>query len=98
MKAPEHLSDESKRVWRRIEKEYELTPDAALLLRAALENWDRAQTARELVTREGIVSGNRRHPAIDVEKQAYGLFQRFMRQLGLDIEPPRAPGRPPAAF
>ena len=97
MKAPEHLSAESKTTWRRIAKEYELTPDASLLLRAALENWDRAQTARELVNLEGIVIEKHRHPAIDVEKQAYGLFHRFMRQLGLDIVPPGPTGRPPSS-
>ncbi len=96
MKPPKHLSPESQKAWRRIGTEYELTPDAALLLRAALENWDRAQQARELVNLEGIVTGGKRHPATDVEKQAYGLFQRFMRQLGLDIVPPGPVGRPPS--
>lgn len=94
MSPPKHLTDESKRAWRRISREYELTPDAGLLLRAALENWDRAQAARELVNREGMVLGEKRHPACDVEKQAYGLFQRFMRQLGLDLMEPGPPGRP----
>jgi hypothetical protein len=39
MEPTKHLTPESKRVWRRIEAEYELSPDAAMLLRAALENW-----------------------------------------------------------
>ena len=91
---PKHLSAESQRTWRRVATEYELTPDAELLLRAALENWDRSQQARELVNREGLVISGRRHPATDIEKQAYGLFQRFMRQLGLDIVPPGPVGRP----
>lgn len=94
MKAPKHLSPESKRFWGRIVSEYDITPDAALLLRAALENWDRAQSARELVSREGLVMNGKRHPATDIEKQSYGLFQRFMRQLGLDIAPAGAVGRP----
>lgn len=97
MKAPKHLSDESKRTWRRIAAEYELTPDAAGLLQVALECWDRAQQARELVTREGIVLGGKRHPATDVEKQAYGLYLRSMRQLGLDIAPAGPVGRPPGS-
>jgi P27 family predicted phage terminase small subunit len=94
MTPPKHLSSESKKTYRRVAEEYDLTPDAEMLLRAALENWDRAQAARELVTAEGLVQGGKRHPAIDVEKQAYGLFQRFMRQLGLDILPPGPVGRP----
>jgi P27 family predicted phage terminase small subunit len=94
MRAPLHLSAESRRTWARIIAEYDITPDAALLLRAALENWDRAQAARELVSREGLVLNGKRHPATDIEKQSYGLFQRFMRQLGLDIAPAGPVGRP----
>lgn len=94
MRPPEHLTAESKHTWRRISREYELTPDAALLLRGALECWDRAQSARELVTREGLVIDGKRHPGCDIEKQSYGLFQRFMRQLGLDILAPGPVGRP----
>lgn len=94
MNPPKHLSAESKRTWRRVAAEYELTPDAELLLRGALECWDRAQAARTLVNREGLVVNGRRHPACDVEKQAYGLFQRFMRQLGLDLIEPGPAGRP----
>ena len=94
MTIPKHLSAESKRTWRRVAGEYDLTPDAEMLLRGALENWDRAQAARELVSREGIVLNGKRHPAVDVEKQAYGLFQRFMRALGLDVAQPGPVGRP----
>jgi P27 family predicted phage terminase small subunit len=94
MAIPKHLSPESKRTWRRIAAEYNLTPDAELLLRAALENWDRAQAARAMVTADGLVIDGKRHPAVDVEKQAFGLFQRFMRQLGLDVIQPGAVGRP----
>lgn len=94
-RVPAHLSDESKKTWRRIASEYELTPDAAMLLQTAMENWDRAQAARELVTREGLVLNGKRHPATDIEKQCYSLFLRTMRQLGLDIVPPGPVGRPP---
>jgi len=94
MQPPKHLTIESKRTWRRVANEYDLTPDAQMLLRGALENWDRAQAARELVNSEGLVRNGRRHPAVDVEKQAYGLFQRFWRQLGLDVAQPGPVGRP----
>lgn len=96
-KPPDHLSAESKSHWRRIAKEFDLTADAALLLRCALEQFDRAQAARELVSREGLVVNGKRHPATDIEKTAFGLFGRFMRQLGLDIAPAGPVGRPPAS-
>ncbi len=94
-KPPKHLTAEAKKFWRRVSSEYELTPDAELILQVAAENWDRAQQARVEVSRDGLTADGRRHPAIDIEKQAYGLFLRAMRQLGLDIDPPRpGAGRP----
>ncbi len=93
---PRHLSKETRAVWRRLNGEYELGDDAQLILRAALESWDRAQEARRLVSRQGLMTPEgRRHPGCDVEKQAYSLFLRAMRQLGLDIVEPGPPGRPP---
>src|SRR5664279_5068224 len=95
-KAPPHLSQEMRRFWGTVIKEYELEAEALLTLRAACENWDRAQQARELVTKEGLVLGGKRHPAVDIEKQAYGLFLRSVRALGLDVIPPGSlsAGRP----
>jgi len=91
MKAPNHLSPEMKKFWRDVLKDYELESDALLVLRTAAEQWDRAQQARETLATEGITLKDKKHPAIDVEKQAVGLFLRSMRQLGLDIV---APGQP----
>ena len=87
-RTPPHLSPEARAFWERVDEEYELTSDGALYLRAALGNWDRAQLARETIAREGLTVEGRKHPAIDIEKQAYGLFLRAMRQLGLDVIPP----------
>jgi phage terminase small subunit len=94
-KAPSHLSLEMRKFWAAVTKEYELEVEAMLTLRAACENWDRAQQARELVTREGLVLNAHRHPAIDIEKQCYGLFLRAVRALALDIVAPGPMGRPP---
>jgi len=95
MNVPKHLSKESRKVFRRISSEYELTADGAMILQASLEAWDRAQCARRLVNREGLVIEGKRHPATDIEKQSYSLFLRGMRQLGLDVLPPGPAGRPP---
>jgi phage terminase small subunit len=91
---PSHLSLEMRKFWDEVTKEYELECEAQLTLRAACENWDRAQQARELVNREGLVQDHKRHPAIDIEKQAYGLFLRSVRALGLDVIQPGPVGRP----
>lgn len=95
MQIPKHLSPESKRTYRRIANEFDLGPDAENLLRLALESWDRAQQARELVSKQGIITEHgKRHPAIDIEHNAYGVYLRAVRQLGLDILPPGPVGRP----
>lgn len=94
-KPPSHLSSEMKRFWKSVNDAYELEQDALLILRAAAENWDRAQEAREQVKKDGLVLNGRRHPAIDIEKQAYGLFLRSLRQLGIDAVAAGPIGRPP---
>jgi hypothetical protein len=93
-KAPTHLSLTMRRFWCDIVEEFDLSTDSLFILRSAAECWDRAQGARELIAKEGLVLNGKRHPAIDVEKQAYGLFLRSLRQLGLDLVEPGPVGRP----
>lgn len=96
---PKHLSAEAKRIWRQVVAGWELDEGALLVLRQALEAFDRLNQARELIDHEGIVvtdpSGRRRaHPALAVEKEARLALLRAWRQLGLDVEPPGPIGRP----
>lgn len=97
-KAPQHLSPEARRHWSRITRAYELTPDGALTLQTALENWDLSQSARELMASEGIVVKGKRHPAQEIAKSANILFLRAMRELGLSMGEPGPVGRPPSGF
>ncbi len=92
---PQHLSPEMQQFWREVNAEYELETDARLTLRAACEAWDRAQSARTLIAAEGLTVDGKRHRACDIESNAYGLFLRAMRALGLDIVAPGPIGRPP---
>jgi hypothetical protein len=93
---PRHLSAESKALWNQVNGDFELESDALAILRVALEQFDRAQQARKLLAKDGLVLDGKRHPATDVEKTAYGLFLRAMRQLGLDVVAPGPMGRPVA--
>jgi hypothetical protein len=92
--APGHLSPAMKKFWKQIMSEFDLTDDARLLLRTAAEAWDRAQSAREAIARDGLVINSRRHPCVDIEAQSQSLFLRAMRQLGLDVVPSGPIGRP----
>jgi phage terminase small subunit len=95
---PKFLSAKAMRHWNRISAEYELTPDAAMILETGLENWDMAQDARALLRKEGLVLNGRRHPAIEIQKLGDMIFLRSMRELGLNISDPGDVGRPPDAL
>ncbi len=100
-KPPEHLSREAKSWWRKITEEWELGNDALLVLRGALEAFDRCQQARKLLEKEGLVVLDRFkqqkvHPAATIERDSRLQMVRCWRALNLDVEPPRSgPGPPP---
>jgi hypothetical protein len=93
-KAPNHFSEKARKLWKSIHEQYELEPEAAELLRVALENLDLADKARELLRTEGLVVNRKKHPASDAVKLHDGMFMRAIRQLGLDIVAPGPVGRP----
>lgn len=87
-KPPKHLSADSKAFWESVLKDFDLESDALMVLRATCENFDRAQGAREAIAKDGITLMGKPHPGLAIEKQAYSLFLRGMRQLGLDVAAP----------
>jgi P27 family predicted phage terminase small subunit len=98
-KPPRHLSKESKKIWQNITEGWVMEMDGLVLLQVALEAWDRIQAARAEVDRDGLIitdpSGRRRpHPGLQIEKDQKLVLLKAWRQLGLDIEPPGAVGRP----
>jgi len=99
-KPPKHLSREAKSLWKAILEEYDLQPSEQAILKLALENYDRAQTCRQQIDREGATvadpSGRiRAHPALQAEKNAVSAYLQAMRLLALNEEPPKPIGRPP---
>jgi phage terminase small subunit len=98
MKCPTNLSNAARLHWQRINREYELTPDAAMILETGLQNWDMGQDARALLRKDGLVIGTKRHPALEILKMADTTFLRAMRELGLNISDPGDVGRPPESL
>lgn len=87
MTAPKHLSVESKRLWEKISESYDITEESGLVLRVAFENFDLSQRARrERKKSKSMMLGDKVHPLIAVEKQAYGLFLRAWGQSGIGLE------------
>jgi P27 family predicted phage terminase small subunit len=97
--APPHLTAEARGWWNRILAEWLLDDPSLLLLQAALESFDRMNAARVIVEAEGIVTRDRwgqlrPNPAVLAERDSRTAMCRALKQLGLDLEPLGAIGRP----
>jgi phage terminase small subunit len=95
---PEHLGEPAAEMWRSIQMDYDVSDGAGLaLLRVACEMFDRAEAARRILERDGLViaDGRRAHPAFGIERDARQTMIRSLKALGLDIIPSRGVlGRP----
>jgi P27 family predicted phage terminase small subunit len=91
-KAPKHLSAEARGWWDRIMDEFEFSADGLLLLESGLEAFDRMRQAQAVLDKEGITVTDRFgqakvHPAALIERDAKGVLLRYLKALGLDLEP-----------
>jgi P27 family predicted phage terminase small subunit len=100
-KPPKNLSKKSKKLWKELQGEYQITDAAGLdLLTDYCEFYDRRQRAREIIQDDGITVLDRfkqvqAHPACRVERDSSAAMTRILKQLNLDIEPLKTVGRPP---
>lgn len=100
VKAPKHLKSETRRWFKGVCADYELEPHHLRLLTLAAEAWDRGQQAREALVDYGLTFNDRfnqphARPEVAIERDARIAFARLLRELALDVEPPKQPGRPP---
>jgi P27 family predicted phage terminase small subunit len=99
---PGHLSTEGKNIWTEIISEYSIDDAAGLrILRVACESFDRAQSARETIEKDGLTTIDKAgqikpHPLLACERDSRAAFLAGLKALNLDLEPLRdKPGRPP---
>ena len=102
-KAPKHLVSATGRWWESVMADYELEPHHVRLLTLAAEAWDRGQQARKIVKKEGLTYNDRfgqprPRPEVSIERDSRIAFARLVRELCLDIEPPKDTGRPPRNY
>lgn len=102
-KAPAHLRPATRAWYRKVVGEFVLEEHHLRLLQLASEAWDRADEAREIVAKAGPYFADRfgaprAHPALAVRRDAEIAFARLLRELDLDIEPPRSTPRPPGRY
>jgi P27 family predicted phage terminase small subunit len=94
------LSDQAKALWHSLTDEYDFSDTLGrVMLAEALMAWDRARAASEMIARDGaVVTGAdgtpRRHPACGIERDSRAQAIRIFRELGLNLEPVNAVGRP----
>ena len=97
---PATLSRDSRRLWRELNRDYVLENPQLLVLRIALEAYDRLLEAQAIIARDGLIyetitKYKRMNPALAIEKAARDGFLRAWASLDWDVEPPLAVGRPP---
>jgi len=97
---PQHLSARMKKWFAHVVGTRELKQHHVLLLIGCCEALDRAGEARRAVKRDGayikMASGEiRKHPGLAVERDALIVFSRLLRELDLDLAPPKEAKRGP---
>lgn len=101
VRAPKHLKPATKRWFVQVMETYVLEEHHIKLLTGCCEALDRVTEAREAVVKDGAYLKNRfgdvvKHPGIGVERDGLTTFSRLLRELDLDLEPPKEASRPPA--
>ncbi len=99
-KPPKHLSSASKRWFRSVVDEWEMSPTDVKVLVLACQALDRAEAARQTLATEGefyrdeIKDVIRAHPAVLVARDMTTLAARLIKDLRLDMPAVRPVGRP----
>jgi len=98
-RAPAHLSDASRALWRKVDAEYELEDHHRRLLTLACEALDRCDQAREALAEHGLTcldgQGNPRpRPEVAIERDSRIAVARLFRELNLE-DAPEPDARPP---
>jgi phage terminase small subunit len=93
---PSHLQPETKVWWTSIVTEYELERYQLHILQAAGEAWDLYQQARGELAQHGLTFVDdkgmiRARPEAAIARDARTSFLRAVRELKLNVEPPKPP-------
>jgi phage terminase small subunit len=91
---PADLSDQTKRWWIEIVRANDIKPHQFRTLLVAAQAWDRAEQARQTLSKHGLSFEDdrgmiRARPEVAIERDSAIRYLRAMRELGLDKpEPP----------
>ena len=93
---PEHLQPATQAWWISIITDYEVEQYQLPILQAAAEAWDLYQYARAELAKYGLTFADdkgmiRARPEAAIARDARTSFLRAVRELKLDVEPPKPP-------
>jgi hypothetical protein len=101
MKAPRDLSSSARRWFKTMAEDYGISDSGGLaILTLAARALDRAEAAKAVIDREGMLVTDRfgcakAHPCCAIERDARASMLAAIRNLHLDVEQPHSrPGRP----
>lgn len=90
--APAHLSEEARKWWQRIMRDYAIAdPGGLLTLQTGLEAFDRLRSAQAQIAKDGQTVEDRfgqqkPHPLLAAERDARSQLLMSLRALNLDME------------
>jgi hypothetical protein len=98
---PRKLGHHGRALWNSIQTEYQISdPGGTEMLAQACAAADRAEELAEQISRDGAIvqtrNGPKRHPALRDELACRAFITKTLERLGLNLEPVRPVGRPPA--
>ena len=88
---PKHLKKATRKWFESVMSHYELEEHHIRLLTLACEAWERAQEARVMLKKRGMVyidrfNAPKARPEVAIERDASILFARLVREPDLDFE------------
>lgn len=98
-KPPSHLRPATRKWFRSVTEDFALDGHHLRLLTLACEAFDQAETAREVLDRDGQTFTDRfgqpkERPEVGILQNARIAFARLIRELALDVDAPEAPRAP----
>lgn len=97
----DHLAPETRAWVEQVRDQFDLDAHHDRLLMLAAGAFDRAEQARLLLARDGLITstdqgGLKPHPAVAIERDARIAFARLLRELDLDLVGEPDTPRPPS--
>jgi phage terminase small subunit len=97
----DHLAPETRAWVAQVRDQFDLDAHHHRLLLLAAQAFDRAEQARVILARDGLVTctdqgGLKAHPAVAIERDARVAFARLLRELDLDMTSEADAPRPPS--